>query len=60
MQSVLFSAWDANKRVRQLRETLVTESKYNPQRLFELLLDTAQLEFKLKEVSRFTKKCTHP
>lgn len=28
----------------------MADSKYNPQRLFELLLNTGQLEYKLKEV----------
>ena len=46
----LSPAWDYNKKVRQLREQLVAEGKYNPQKMFECMLNTAQLEFKLKEV----------
>lgn len=42
--------WDFNKRCRQLREQVMTDSKYNPQRLFELLLNTGQFEYKLKEM----------
>ncbi|PIK50593.1 putative WASH complex subunit strumpellin-like [Apostichopus japonicus] len=42
--------WDVNKRCRQLREQVMADSKYNPQRLFELLLNTGQLEYKLKEM----------
>ncbi|XP_038056716.1 WASH complex subunit 5-like [Patiria miniata] len=42
--------WDANKKLRMMRDTMITESKYNPKMLFELLLDAAQFEFKLKEM----------
>ncbi|XP_071483871.1 WASH complex subunit 5-like [Diadema antillarum] len=42
--------WDHNKKVRQMREQLVQEGKYSPQKMFECLLNTAQLEFKLKEM----------
>nr|XP_054772878.1 LOW QUALITY PROTEIN: WASH complex subunit 5-like [Lytechinus pictus] len=43
-------SWDHNKKVRQIREQLVQEGKYSPQKMFECLLNTAQLEFKLKEM----------
>ncbi|XP_078609635.1 WASH complex subunit 5-like [Branchiostoma floridae x Branchiostoma japonicum] len=44
------SGADLNKRCRQLREQVIADSKYNPGILFELLLNTAQLELKLKEM----------
>ena len=38
-----------NKRCRMLRE-MVTASGYDPRAVFELMLNTAQFELKLKEV----------
>ena len=42
-----------NKRMRQIKEQVLNDSKYNPRILFQLLLDTAQYEFTLKEVRLF-------
>ncbi|TNN72878.1 WASH complex subunit strumpellin [Liparis tanakae] len=39
-----------NKRLRQIRDQVLHDSKYNVKILFQLLLDTAQFEFTLKEV----------
>ncbi|KAL6032938.1 hypothetical protein STEG23_010927 [Scotinomys teguina] len=39
-----------NKRLRQIKEQILTDSRYNPKILFQLLLDTAQFEFILKEM----------
>lgn len=39
-----------NKRLRQIKDQILTDSRYNPKILFQLLLDTAQFEFILKEV----------
>uniref|UniRef100_A0A8D0HRZ0 WASH complex subunit 5 n=1 Tax=Sphenodon punctatus TaxID=8508 RepID=A0A8D0HRZ0_SPHPU len=39
-----------NKRLRQIKDQILTDSKYNPKILFQLLLDTAQFEFVLKEM----------
>lgn len=39
-----------NKRLRQIKDQILTDSRYNPKVLFQLLLDTAQFEFILKEV----------
>ncbi|XP_037658369.1 WASH complex subunit 5 isoform X2 [Choloepus didactylus] len=39
-----------NKRLRQIKDQILTDSKYNPRILFQLLLDTAQFEFILKEM----------
>lgn len=39
-----------NKRMRQIKDQVINDSKYNPKILFQLLLDTAQFEFTLKEV----------
>ena len=39
-----------NKRLRQIKDQVLNDSKYNPKILFQLLLDTAQFEFTLKEV----------
>ncbi|XP_063777365.1 WASH complex subunit 5 [Pseudophryne corroboree] len=45
------SAYDQNnKRLRQVKDQVLAESKYNPKVLFQLLLDTAQFEFILKEM----------
>ncbi|XP_069587983.1 WASH complex subunit 5 [Ranitomeya imitator] len=45
------SAYDPNnKRLRQVKDQVLSESKYNPKVLFQLLLDTAQFEFLLKEM----------
>ncbi|XP_015711757.1 WASH complex subunit 5 isoform X2 [Coturnix japonica] len=39
-----------NKRLRQIKDQILTDSRYNPKVLFQLLLDTAQFEFILKEM----------
>uniref|UniRef100_A0A672SY23 WASH complex subunit 5 n=1 Tax=Sinocyclocheilus grahami TaxID=75366 RepID=A0A672SY23_SINGR len=45
------SAYDPNnKRLRQIKDQVINDSKYNPKVLFQLLLDTAQFEFILKEM----------
>ncbi|VEN49154.1 unnamed protein product [Callosobruchus maculatus] len=41
---------DRNKRMKQLREQVITESKCEPGRLFKLLLNTAQLELLVKDL----------
>ena len=43
------SAFDSNKRCRQLRD-MVSAAGFNPRTVFELLLNTAQFELRLKEV----------
>lgn len=48
-----YVAYDPNnKRLRQIKDQVLNDSKYNPKLLFRLLLDTAQFEFTLKEVSQ--------
>ncbi|KAG7248972.1 hypothetical protein CRUP_000111, partial [Coryphaenoides rupestris] len=45
------TAYDVNnKRLRQIKEQVLSDSKYKPKMLFQLLLDTAQFEFTLKEM----------
>uniref|UniRef100_A0AAY4BXP5 WASH complex subunit 5 n=1 Tax=Denticeps clupeoides TaxID=299321 RepID=A0AAY4BXP5_9TELE len=45
------SAYDPNnKRLRQIKDQVLADSKYNSKILFQLLLDTAQFEFVLKEM----------
>ncbi|XP_033058533.1 WASH complex subunit 5 isoform X2 [Trachypithecus francoisi] len=39
-----------NKRFRQIKDQILIDSRYNPRILFQLLLDTAQFEFILKEM----------
>ncbi|XP_051058605.1 WASH complex subunit 5 [Phodopus roborovskii] len=39
-----------NKRLRQIKDQILADSRYNPKTLFQLLLDTAQFEFVLKEM----------
>ena len=41
---------EINKRCKQLRDIVLAESKFNPEVIFRLLLNTGQLELKLKEV----------
>lgn len=49
--SHFLTAYDPNnKRLRQIKEQVLNDSKYNPKILFQLLLDTAQFEFTFKEV----------
>ncbi|XP_033124935.1 WASH complex subunit 5-like [Anneissia japonica] len=47
---ISFNCWDTNKKCFRVREQVLFDSKFSHQMLFELLLDTAQLEFKLKEM----------
>lgn len=50
---IFHAAYDPNnKRLRQIKDQVLNDSKYNPRLLFRLLLDTAQFEFTLKEVSQ--------
>lgn len=57
---IFLSAYDPNnKRLRQIKDQVLGDSKYNPRILFQLLLDTAQFEFTLKEV-RLYHKCVRP
>lgn len=57
---ILSLAYDPNnKRLRQIKDQVLSDSKYNPRILFQLLLDTAQFEFTLKEV-RLSHKCVFP
>ncbi|XP_039594068.1 WASH complex subunit 5 [Polypterus senegalus] len=45
------SAYDPNnKRFRQMKDQVINDSKYNAKILFQLLLDTSQFEFVLKEM----------
>nr|CAD7398867.1 unnamed protein product [Timema poppensis] len=44
------AGWDTNKRCKQIRDQVVADSKYNPLQVFELLLNTAQFELKIKEM----------
>uniref|UniRef100_A0A8C4QPA4 WASH complex subunit 5 n=1 Tax=Eptatretus burgeri TaxID=7764 RepID=A0A8C4QPA4_EPTBU len=53
---MLHTAEDAydlgNKRSRQVRDQVIADAQYNPLAVFQLLLDTAQFEFLLKEMFR--------
>lgn len=42
---------DYVKKCRQLREAVLVGSEFSPKSLFDLLIDTAQIEFIIKEVS---------
>lgn len=50
-QIYIFLDLELNKRCKQLRDQVMTEGKCNFDIIFKLLLNTAQLEFKLKEVN---------
>ena len=41
---------EVTKRYKQLRDQVIADSKYNPLSVFQLLLETGQFEFQLKEV----------
>ncbi|KAJ9583230.1 hypothetical protein L9F63_022420, partial [Diploptera punctata] len=43
-------SWEGNKRCKQIRDQVITDAKYNPLQVFELLLNTAQFELKIKEM----------
>ncbi|XP_053393928.1 WASH complex subunit 5-like isoform X2 [Mercenaria mercenaria] len=47
---VLSPSAEANKRCKLLRDQVLSDSKYNPLAVFQLLLNTAQFEFRLKEM----------
>ena len=42
---------EVSKRCKQLRDQVISDSKYNPLSVFQLLLETGQFEFQLKEVT---------
>ena len=44
---------ELNKRVKQIRDQVLADSKFNALTVFELLLNIGQFEFKLKEVSSY-------
>lgn len=48
----LLSSAETNKRCRQVREQVLQDSKCKPLQVFELLLNTAQLELKVRETFR--------
>lgn len=48
--AALTPATEQNKRVKQVRDQVVADSRYNPLTVFELLLNIGQFEFKLKEM----------
>ncbi|XP_074640557.1 WASH complex subunit 5-like isoform X2 [Tubulanus polymorphus] len=48
--SILSSSAEANKRCRQIRDQVIADSRYSPLVVFNLLLNTGQFEFKLKEL----------
>lgn len=48
--AALTPAQEANKRVKQVRDQVVSDSRYNPLGVFQLLLNIGQFEFKLKEM----------
>lgn len=57
-QSFVTTGAEANKRCKLLRDQVLADSKYSPLAVFQLLLNTAQFEFKLKEVNTwFSFKC---
>uniref|UniRef100_T1IW38 WASH complex subunit strumpellin n=1 Tax=Strigamia maritima TaxID=126957 RepID=T1IW38_STRMM len=41
---------DVAKKCRSIQDQVIAESKYNPLQVFELLLNTSQLELKIKEI----------
>lgn len=47
----IFLEWETTKKCSQLREALVSDSRFGPQFLFALLLNSAQFELTVKDVS---------
>lgn len=47
---VVLSGAEQNRRCKALREQVLTDAKYNPLAVFQLLLNVGQFEFTLKEV----------
>lgn len=45
-----FQAWEGNKRCKQIRDQVTADAKCNPLQVFELLLNTAQFELKIKDM----------
>jgi WASH complex subunit strumpellin len=43
-------AWEGNKRCKQIRDQVIADAKYNPLQVFELLLNTAQFELKIRDM----------
>ena len=58
MHMNVFSGGEQNKRCRLLRDQVLSDSKYNPLAVFQLLLNIGQFEFKLKEVKQLF-DCIH-
>lgn len=48
---VILSGAEQNRRCKALREQVLTDAKYSPLAVFQLLLNIGQFEFTLKEVS---------
>ncbi|XP_076462616.1 WASH complex subunit 5-like [Babylonia areolata] len=48
--AVLTPAMESNKRLKQVRDQVVSDSRYNPLTVFQLLLNIGQFEFRLKEM----------
>ncbi|XP_047110859.1 LOW QUALITY PROTEIN: WASH complex subunit 5 [Schistocerca piceifrons] len=44
------AAWDGNKRCKQIRDQVINDAKYTPLQVFELLLNTAEFELKIKDL----------
>jgi hypothetical protein len=42
--------WEGNKRCKQIRDQVIADAKYNPLQVFELLLNTAQFELKIRDM----------
>lgn len=56
----LTSGLDSNKRCRQTRDQVLSDSRHDPLKIFELLLNTSQLELKIRETFRYLLKEKRP
>ncbi|PSN50014.1 WASH complex subunit 5 [Blattella germanica] len=43
-------SWEGSKKCKQVRDQVMSDSKYDPLQVFELLLNTAQFELKIKDM----------
>jgi len=50
--NILMAGSDTIKKVKQIRDLVINETKFDPERVLQLLLNVAQLELKIKDLFR--------
>lgn len=51
-----FTVFEYTKKCKQIREQVIADSKYDPMLIFQLLINTAQFELKIKELFKMVSK----